>query len=98
MQSTSHVSWFQSITFKIVCITLALNTLILGGFAAYNTLSTKTQIESDLRNLAEVTAKRLSKHVVIPLWDLDKVQIDEMLRSEMLEKRLAAVKIGRAHV
>jgi nitrate/nitrite-specific signal transduction histidine kinase len=48
-------------------------------------------MESDLRNLAEVTATRLSKHVVIPLWDLDKVQIDEMLRSEMLEKRLAAV-------
>ncbi len=91
MQSVMRVSWWQSITVKVVCIMLVLNTLILGGFAVYNTRSLQAQMTSDLQNLAEVTATRLSKHVMIPLWDLDKEQIEEMLRAEMLAKHLAAV-------
>lgn len=91
MQATNRIPLFRSISFKIVCIILVLNTLILGGFTAYNIQTATHAMQSELHKLAEVTATRLAKHVMIPLWDLDKEQIDEMLNSEMLEKHLAAI-------
>ncbi len=91
LASARKVMWYQSIKAKVVCLTIVVNTLILGGFAVYNAMLTQVQMREELQHLAVVTAARLAKHLVIPLWDLDKEQIEETLRSEMLEKRLYAI-------
>lgn len=91
MQETYRISFFNSIKAKIVFIILILNTSILGGFALYNSLISREKMQSNLHNLSEVTATRLSKHLTIPLWDLDKEQVEETLRSEMLEKQIHTI-------
>ncbi len=91
MKESQNISFFNSIKAKIVLIIILLNTCILGGFAAYNAFVAQGRMGDDLRNLAQVTATRLSKHLIIPLWDLDKEQVEETLRSEMLEKQIYAI-------
>lgn len=93
MAAQSGVSFFRSIKFKIVFITIFLITCILGGFAFFNTSKKQQQMAQELKSLAEVTAIRLSNHLIIPLWDLDKKQVEDTLQAEMLEKRVAAIMV-----
>jgi methyl-accepting chemotaxis protein len=91
MATQQRVSWLHSIQTNIAFATIIITTLVLGGFAIYDTIVTKQQMEAELNRLAEVTASRLSKHLVIPLWDLDQVSAEEAVNAEMLEQQIYAI-------
>lgn len=87
------ISWIRAIRTKIISVIIVTTTMVLGisGYFAYRyTESTKT---SELEQLAEVTADRMSLHLQIPLWDVDYDQAGKLIEAEMKERRIAGIAV-----
>ena len=86
-----NIRWYSTIRMKVVAVVIISCTLVLGGLSAYNTINEQKQLTSDLQKLARVTSQRLSKHLIGPMWDLDKDLVDSPLEAEMLEDNIQAI-------
>ncbi len=89
--SNGKISWYGTIRTKVVLVVIISCTLVLGGLSAYNTVNEQARLSSDLNKLASVTTQRLSKHLIGPMWDLDKELVDSTLEAEMLEDNIEAI-------
>ena len=85
------IRWYSTIRMKVVAVVIISCTLVLGGLSAYNTINEQKQLSTDLQKLARVTSQRLSKHLIGPMWDLDKDLVDATLEAEMLEDNIQAI-------
>ena len=85
------INWYSTIRMKVVIVVIISCTLVLGGLSAYNTLNEQTRLNADLMKLAQVTTQRLSKHLIGPMWDLDRELVDSTLEAEMLEENIEAI-------
>ena len=93
MAISSRIRWYQTIRTKLIAIIILATSIVLGvtGYMAYKYI--ERQEQAQLSQLAEVSANRLSQHLIIPMWNLDREQVGELLASEMQEKRVAAIVI-----
>ena len=89
--SKGKISWYATIRMKVVLMVVISCTLVLGGLSAYNTINEQSRLTADLQKLARVTTQRLSKHLIEPMWDLDKELVDTSLEAEMLEDNIHAI-------
>ena len=89
--SRGSIRWYSTIRMKIVTVVILCCTIVLGGLSAYNTVKAQEVLTSDLKRLATVTAQRLSKHLIGPMWDLDNDLVDSTLEAEMLEQKIQAI-------
>jgi methyl-accepting chemotaxis protein len=91
MAASGKVSWYSTIRIKLITVIILTTTLVLGvtGYFAYK--YTESGKIAELNDLANVTADRLSVHLVIPMWDLDDVQVNELLEAEMREQKVSGV-------
>ena len=64
------IRWYSTIRMKVVLVVIISCTLVLGGLSAYNTINDQKQLTAELQQLAGVTSQRLSKHLILPMWDL----------------------------
>ena len=86
-----NIRWYSTIRIKVVIVVIISCTLVLGGLSAYNTINEQKQLTSDLQKLARVTSQRLSKHLIGPMWDLDRDLVNSTLEAEMLEDNIQAI-------
>jgi phosphoserine phosphatase RsbU/P len=89
--SKGKISWYGTIRMKVVLVIIISCTLVLGGLSAYNTVNEQARLNAELQQLARVTTQRLSKHLIGPMWDLDKELVDSTLEAEMLEANIEAI-------
>lgn len=91
MAISNRIRWHQTIRIKLIAVIILTTSLVLGvtGYFAYKYIEDSEQTQ--LRLLAEVSANRLSQHLVIPMWNLDREQVGELLSAEMQEQRVAAI-------
>jgi methyl-accepting chemotaxis protein len=91
MAMSNRIHWYQTIRIKLIAVIILTTSLVLGvtGYFAYKYIENSEQAE--LAQLAEVSANRLSQHLVIPMWTLDREQVGELLAAEMQEQRVAAI-------
>lgn len=89
--SNSIVRWYSTIRVKVVSVIIISCTLVLGSLSAYKVVNEQKQLNADLQKLAGVTSQRLSKHLIGPMWDLDKELVDSTLEAEMLEDNVQAI-------
>ncbi len=89
--SKSNIRWYRTIRMKVVAVVIISCVLVLGSLSAFNTVSEQKQLSADLQKLARVTSQRLSKHLIGPMWDLDKDLVDSTLEAEMLEDNIQAI-------
>jgi len=89
--SKSIVRWYSTIRVKVVSVIIISCTLVLGSLSAYQVVNEQKQLNADLQKLAGVTSQRLSKHLIGPMWDLDKELVDSTLEAEMLEDNVQAI-------
>lgn len=89
--SKGNIRWYRTIRIKVVAVVIISCVLVLGSLSAFNTISDQKQLTSDLQKLARVTSQRLSKHLIGPMWDLDKNLVDSTLEAEMLEDNIQAI-------
>jgi methyl-accepting chemotaxis protein len=85
------IRWYSTIRMKVVIVVIISCTLVLGGLSAYNTINEQKKLSGDLQKLAQVTSQRLSKHLIGPMWDLDRGLVDSTLEAEMLEENIHAI-------
>ncbi len=85
------IRWYSTIRMKVVIVVIISCTLVLGGLSAYNTINEQKRLSADLQKLAQVTSQRLSKHLIGPMWDLDRDLVDSTLEAEMLEDNIQAI-------
>ena len=86
-----NIRWYRTIRMKVVTVVIVSCTLVFGGLSAFNTVTEQDQLSADLLKLTQVTSQRLSKHLIGPMWDLDKDLVDSALEAEMLEENVAAI-------
>jgi methyl-accepting chemotaxis protein len=86
-----NIRWYRTIRMKVVAVVIISCVLVLGSLGAYNTINEQKQLTADLQKLARITSQRLSKHLIGPMWDLDKDLVDSTLEAEMLEDDIYAI-------
>ena len=93
MAISTRIAWHRTIRTKLIAVIILITSIVLGvtGYFAYKYIEQQEQAE--LAELAEVSATRLSQHLVIPMWNLDREQVSELLAAEMQELRVAAIVI-----
>ena len=89
--SRSIIRWYSTIRIKVVSVIIVSCTLVLGSLSAYKVVNEQKQLTADLQKLAVVTSQRLSKHLIGPMWDLDKELVGSTLEAEMLEDNVQAI-------
>ena len=91
--TAGRIAWHRTIRTKLIAVIILTTSIVLGvaGYFAYKYI--EQQEQSELAQLAEVSANRLAQHLVIPMWNLDREQVGELLESEMQEQRVAAIVI-----
>ncbi len=85
------IKLYHSIKFQMSCFIVLMTTTILVGFGYYSYHLTKKHMTDDLMHFSEITAKRLSKYLVLPLWTMNKKQIEESIVAEMMDKRIYGI-------
>jgi methyl-accepting chemotaxis protein len=89
--SKGNIRWYSTIRMKIVTSVILCCTIVLGGLSAYNTVNEQKELTNELERLARITAQRLSRHLIGPMWDLDNDLVDSTLEAEMLEDNIQAI-------
>ena len=93
MAISTRIPWHRTIRTKLIAVIILTTSIVLGGAGYYAYKYIEQQEQSELAELAEVSATRLSQHLVIPMWNLDREQVAELLTAEMQEQRVAAIVI-----
>ncbi len=89
--SKAVIRWYSTIRIKIVAVVIVSCSLVLGALSVYNTINEQSALTAELDTLAQVTSKRLSRHLLGPLWDLDNNLVNSALEAEMLEDKIEAI-------
>jgi hypothetical protein len=78
---------------RIGLLVLTTTTVILGLFGVFQHLQIQRDLGEELTVLAESTARRLSRNLVYPIWDMDNAELERTVRAEMSERRIRAVEV-----
>lgn len=91
MAATTRIAWYRTIRIKLIAVIVLVISVVLGitGYFSYRYI--EQQEYAQLSELAEVSATRLAGHLTIPMWNLDREQVSELLVAEMQEQRVAAI-------
>lgn len=79
---------------KLALMIVAVTTAVLSGFACHTYISNRSRLHNDLILLADNTIEQLSKALVEPMWEVDRKRIDDLIASEMTEKRVFAIEVS----
>lgn len=85
---TLKVRWYNTIKIRLILLIVAVTTvmLVLLGYFQYH--KAKTEFEKELHEIADITAQKLSKSLIKPVWFIDENQISEILNSEMMTHQI----------
>lgn len=79
---------------KLTLMIVAVTTVVLSGFAYQTYISNQSRLHNDLILLADSTMEQLSKSLTEPMWEVDRKRIDDLITSEMTEKRVFAIRVS----
>lgn len=65
--------------------------IILTIFGLYQYTTLKREAIDELRNLTETTINRIPENLALPLYNMDKSQIEKVIVSEMMEQRIFGI-------
>ena len=78
----------RSINLKLTLVIVVVVFGFLGVYASYKYTVSKAQGLQELESMADRTIYRLSENLVVPLWELDENWVNEIIDSEMLDKKV----------
>ena len=84
--------FYQNSIRKKIGVSLVLGiTCILTLFGIYRYFVIKSESMREIHDLALITIERLAEHLVIPMWDIDKDQVEKTILAYMMDKRIYAI-------
>lgn len=87
----------HSLRSKIIIALTVIATLFLGAFQAYAYFTLKSQMLQELNESADQKIERLSRDLVIPMWELDESWIQSTLNSELMDEKTHAIIVSGEH-
>ena len=84
----------MNIQTKIITLTVLVTTVVLGAFTSYFIFEQNKVARQELNLLAQTVAERLAKQSALAFWELDKDQVNELLVSEMGDRRIKNIVIN----
>lgn len=94
MQSNTKISIRNSIQTRIGITLVVLITAGFGLFGLFQYIQMKAELTAELRELARSTITRLAQQLALPLWEADNEWVRDIIRSEMMEKRIFAIYVS----
>lgn len=89
----NQIHWSKGVQFKMSTALMLITTTIIVLFVAYSFISEKKQKIMNLSEFAKVTTKRMAGSLKDPFWNIDKQMINDIILSEMEQKRIFSVAI-----
>ena len=83
--------WRNSILQKTIILVLLITTTVLFALGAKEYRTNKKESIEDLKEKAQIVSKRLSKVLVMPLWNLETENIESALLAEMADKSIFSI-------
>lgn len=93
LANVDQIPLMQRISTKIVGALLGLALASLLIFLALDYVNMRNSLQTDLADHAGDVVEQLTTHLAQPLWDLDQVIVNESIKAEMLDQRIAAVRV-----
>ena len=90
-KSIRNSLWRSSIQLRMSAVLIIQTTIIVAGFAVFNYFETRSEMNSELDYLAEITVQRLSENLTAFIWKMDKQTAETTILSEMMEKQVYAI-------
>ena len=87
------IGWMNSLKIQINTLIVCIVAIVMGCYAGFYYYSAKTARDKKLQYSADITAKRLSQHLIEPFWALDDEILKEALASEMLDRQIFAINL-----
>lgn len=91
MKNDSKILLRHSMLWKIGGILVVLLTAILSGFGVYQYRILRANALANLNMLADSTVERLSKSLLIPLWEFNMTQLEQGMLAEMGHEAIFAI-------
>jgi len=88
------VNWKSSIKTKIGITHILIIAGILTLFGIYQYLEKRFTITRELNEMAGMTIIRLADQLMLPLWEVDTKWVNEIIASEMMDKRVYAIYVS----
>lgn len=86
----------SSLTFKINIRLIIIVGLCVLMFGVFEFFQTKSQIEENLDTTLAKASQRLSRSLIMPVWNIDTDVVDGIVETEMLDKNIFAVVVKDA--
>lgn len=80
-----------SVQAKIILVAILLITIVLGAYAIIDIYRKQSLANTELKELADVAAKKLTENLRIPMWNLDSELVSDSVEAEMLTKDIEAI-------
>ncbi|MGH1486538.1 MAG: HAMP domain-containing protein [Cellvibrionaceae bacterium] len=87
----NNIKFLLSVQTKIIFIAILVITLVLGGYSIYEVSRRQALMNSEMNDLAKISASKLENNLRIPLWDLDNDLIADVVETEMLTRDISAI-------
>lgn len=90
-----------SIVLVVIVTLVSVSTLVLGSFGIYNYEHEKEYRWNSLRTDLRVTADQMTAGLALPVWNIDREQIDKVIESSMNDRNIMGIVVfaaGRNHI
>lgn len=81
----------NSIQAKVSAILIIITTVILSMFSAANYFSTKSEMNSELNELAKNTSTQLRRSLAVAMYNMDYEQIEEDINSRLMNNQIFSI-------
>ncbi|MGH1538779.1 MAG: HAMP domain-containing protein [Arenicella sp.] len=96
VKSKKRSGLFRSIQTKVIFFLVLLTTVILVYFGLYQIFKINEELDIQLTLTNQNTAKRLSNHIELAMWTLDRESVNKSIESEFLNKDIYAIAVNSA--
>ncbi|MGH1542928.1 MAG: hypothetical protein ACRBHB_21095, partial [Arenicella sp.] len=94
--NNKRTGFFRSIQVKVIFFLVLLTTIILVYFGLYQIFKINEELDFQLTLTNQNTAERLSNHIKLGMWTLDKESVFRSIESEFLNKDIYAIAVNTA--
>jgi len=91
MKNIKQISWHSKIKTKVISLLIVTITMvmIIAGFLSYNYI--KTNETERLTEFAQTTVERLAESLVSSMWNVDRLQVNELVETELNERTILGI-------
>lgn len=81
----------KSLQYRISAILALVTIVVMLGYAAFDFLTTRANMQGELYRNAEIAAERMSNTLANPMWNFEMSEVNDLILSEMMDQNIYSV-------